>query len=185
MKKYIIAVSLLILAACTKPSSSSNNNGNNGNTGTPPTTNVVIITDNGTAYSINPGCKITKDTFTNTAILSISVMVSHTNTFEMTLGVWQASAAGTGTYNIKPSLTLANDFSQFTNDGYGNTSKVYDYSISGAIVNVTTATLGTTFNSSQIAGTFQLTLQPSGGLATSDKTITGTFNTTTGNIIYQ
>ena len=189
MKKHIIAVSLLTLAACTKPSDSNNNNGNNNNgnnnTGTPPTTNVVTISDNGTAYSINPQCVITKDTFANTSTLTLTVMVSTTNTFDMTLGVYQASAAGTGTYTIKTGLNLPEDFSEFTNDGHGNTNNVYDYQISSATVSVTTATPGTTYGTAQIAGTFTLTLQPSGGLATSGKTISGTFNTTTGNIIYQ
>lgn len=163
MKKYIIAVSLLTIAACTKPSNNSNNTTNNNTT---TSANKVTVTDNGTAYAdtgvgtlspTQPYVLLTVQKFSTGSVLSISTI---TTSLPFYLGITAENgpASGIGSYVIYRNTTAG----QYIENFNGGQSYTVDTAV------FTTTTCG----SSNVSGTFTMWLSNTSG----SKTVTGNFN---------
>ena len=183
MNKYtlfVIAGALLAISSCSQVS-----------TVTPaavtaPSTNVVTISDGGkSSFDINPVCSFINYMSLGTSTFTINMNSNNNTTFNLTLTVY-GDTTDVGSLTEYSSLKDAEDYSQFSNDGHSGTYSVSDYIVDSAVVKVTSYKHSRTPYMDQIAGTFQLWLQPNKNtLAKSYKTVTGTFNTTTGNTLYQ
>ncbi len=158
MKKYIIAVSLLTIAACTKPSSNTTN--------TTSSANKVTVTDNGTVYTdsgvgtlspTQPYVLLSVQKFSTGSVLSISTI---TTSLPFYLGITAENgpASGIGSYVIYRNTTAG----QYIENFNGGQSYTVDTAV------FTTTTCG----SSNVSGTFTMWLSNTSG----SKTVTGSFN---------
>lgn len=183
MKKYtlfIIAGTLLTISSCTKDTPIVPP------VVTPPTTNVITISDGGnSAFDINPVCSFVNFMSLGTSMFTINMKINNSSTFNLSLTVY-GDTTDVGSFTAYNSLKDAEDFSQFSNDGHGSAYNINSYIVDSAVVKVTSYQHSRPSYSDQVAGTFQLWLQPNNNtLAKHYKTITGTFNTTFGNTFYQ
>jgi hypothetical protein len=188
MKRYnfiIIGLFLIALSSCTKTVSKKPTNSNST---VNPTTNFVSLTDAGTFYDINPACtflNIVSDG-SNTSVLTLSVNAGSTGTFALNLTVYSGDTSGVGDFKEYNSLKDIESVTEFTTDGHGNTTNVYDYIVDTAIVTVTSHDRNQLPFRDIVTGTFELKLQPSSRLVTGRyKTVTGSFNTLYGTTVYQ
>ena len=181
MKKFtllFIAVGMLLLSSCTQ------DNPTKPAPVVPPTTNVITLSDGGVGlFDVYPSCSFVNLTSTTqTSMFIINMKIGISSTFNLTLTTYNTDTTDAGTFTEYNSLKDGDALMEFTNDGHGNPSKIYDYIVDSAVVTITNHTRNQVINSDYITGTYKLNLQPNtNSLAKTYKTVSGTFNTYIGN----